>query len=269
MSDAPKATFKKKSVRGQGRSRTRNDDDFGGVSLFSSVKRTAAKAAGNSKWTKYASLKSEDPKEEDPAEKDHIEKERKTVPHEDYTAPGEPAGQDDANEVLTGDVANATETDEFDAMVVDSVPTLQTANEAYTKVEMSTAKTFSLRESHFREETPQLSLKDEYADKYGNVEDEDEVQKPDDEADDAEAFETVDYSDRAAFRDDFYDLEVSVDEDTAKEVQVPTVAGVMDELAEKMARLETLVVARKAKLQTLKLQLEEAESRRAQLTTQL
>ncbi|KAF8002294.1 hypothetical protein HF325_003259 [Metschnikowia pulcherrima] len=118
--------------------------------------------------------------------------------------------------------------------VVDElVPRLESENNAFTKLQLP-SKNFLLRESHFRDSPASfIPLDKEYADRYGNVLDEEPQAKPENDESDHfnEELETPS-------RDlgDMYDLEVSIEEDTlnaGKNVEIPEPAQVSIGLKEK------------------------------------
>ncbi|QBM87559.1 hypothetical protein METSCH_B07650 [Metschnikowia aff. pulcherrima] len=144
--------------------------------------------------------------------------------------------------------------------VVDELaPRLESENNAYTKLELP-SKTFLLRESHFRDSpTSFIPLDKEYADRYGNVLDEEQEAKPgNDESDHFnEELETPS-------RDlgDMYDLEVSIEEDTlvsGKIVEILEPAQILTGLVEKLATLEVSIGLKEKKLMSLKTSLTELE----------
>ncbi|KAM9899893.1 hypothetical protein OXX79_005455 [Metschnikowia pulcherrima] len=147
-------------------------------------------------------------------------------------------------------------------VVDESAPRLESENNAYTKLKLP-SKTFSLRESHFRDSPASfIPLDKEYADRYGNVSGEEPQAKPgNDESDHFnEELETPS-------RDlgDMYDSELSIEEDTSvsgKNVEIPEPAQILTGLVEKLATLEVSIGLKEKKLMSLKTSLTELEHAR-------
>lgn len=270
MSDGegkPKITFKKKNVKGKARGRTRADEDFSGVSLFSTTKRTAERKVDASRWTKYSALGETDDRA---GEERVVEEEVKTLTlnslHDEVPLP---AGLD----VPDGAIV-------VDEVAVDTTDEASTSN-AYTTLDVpAPAKTFSLRESHFRElDSPLLTLDREYADRFGNVDDEEEKPKSDGDDDiyddvvDDNEYEKMPFSildARADLRDDLYDMELSVSDDEATTAhKIPTHADVVEELTQKLAELDSVIQMRHAKMTKLQADLDATEAKKQELIAQL
>ncbi|KAM9919057.1 hypothetical protein OXX59_008212 [Metschnikowia pulcherrima] len=147
-------------------------------------------------------------------------------------------------------------------VVDESAPRLESENNAYTRLKLP-SKTFSLRESHFRDSPASfIPLDKEYADRYGNVSDEEQEAKP--EIDEIDHFnEELETPSRDL--GDMYDSEVSIEEDTSvsgKNVDILEPAQILTGLVEKLATLKVSIGLKEKKLMSLKTSLTELEHAR-------
>ena len=249
----PTLKFKAKRKFGGGKRRARDPieeeveskTDIGAIGPILQFAKATKPASPDplrvSRWAKYSALG------------------QKTTLNIDVTAEnGEIQGSSQANASRSHDPL-----DEQEYTVVDELaPRLESENNAYTKLKLP-SKTFLLRESHFRDSSGSfIPLDKEYADRYGNVLDEEQEAKPaNDESDHFnEELETPS-------RDlgDMYDLEVSIEEDTlvsGKNVEIPEPAQILTGLVEKLAALEVSIGLKEKKLMSLKTSLTELERTR-------
>ncbi|KAM9932060.1 hypothetical protein OXX80_008302 [Metschnikowia pulcherrima] len=255
---APKFKAKRKFGGGKRRARDPLEDEvesktdtgaIGPVSQFTkSTKQESPDPSRVSRWAKYSALG------------------QKTELNIDVT------GENGENQGFSQENASRSHDplDEQEYTVVDeSTPRLESENNAYTKLKLP-SKTFSLRESHFRDSPASfIPLDKEYADRYGNVSDEEQEVKPENDESDHfnEELETPS-------RDlgDMYDSEVSIEEDTSsagKNVEIPEPAQIFTGLVEKLATLEVSIGLKEKKLMSLKTSLTELEHARQAAVSEL
>ncbi|OBA20465.1 hypothetical protein METBIDRAFT_199473 [Metschnikowia bicuspidata var. bicuspidata NRRL YB-4993] len=132
----------------------------------------------------------------------------------------------------------------------------------------SAQNTFVLRHSHFRDTPVLVPLGPEYADRYGNVLDDDVPQVIDPAASDddiaLDAFGQPSPADHAPDLHDMYDLDISVD-DVLRRADMPDIPGpaaVLSGLAEKVSLLEMSIRLRRERLLALAASLAELQDAR-------
>ncbi|KAM9909525.1 hypothetical protein OXX69_005346 [Metschnikowia pulcherrima] len=256
----PAPKFKAKRKFGGGKRRTRDPiedeveskTDIGAISPISqfakATKQESPDPSRVSRWAKYSALG------------------QKTELNIDVT--GENGEIHDFSQENTSRSHDPLVEQEY--TVVDGLaPRLESENNAYTKLKLP-SKTFSLRESHFRNSPASFIPPDkEYADRYGNVSDEEPQAKP--ENDESDHFnEELEMPSRDL--GNMYDSEVSIEEDTSsagKNVEIPKPAQILTGLVEKLATLEVSIGLKEKKLMSLKTSLTELEHARQAAVSEL
>lgn len=280
--------FKKKNVRGTRRKRETSElEDNEGTSIYSAKKENEDQSLNASKWARYASL------QKDEAHKLNLEN---------------GIGIDDANAIENDSSSNLNATnvvqsqiheleieDEEDmpqvafsneAMGNEMHQNLKSTNQAYTTVAMDnlellvkskksdSSNTFTLKQSYFRD-TPMetINQEKEYADKFGNVSDDDTPPVKVDAAHSDDDMEIInDFAGpKLAKNNDFYDMEVSVDEGSLdiENYKTSSIESLKSDIMQRIERLEISIKLRTERLPQVEGLLAEANEKRTKILKKL
>lgn len=280
--------FKKKNVRGTRRKReTPELEENETSSIFSARKDDEGQSLNASKWARYASLQKNESQKFD----------------EETTTGVDPKVNSNFNSSLENTAINVTQSqirgldiedgEDMPQIAPDNEtmrgkiePDLQHLNQAYIKVttenlelflksgKSDETSTFTLKESYFRD-TPiePIHHDKEYADKYGNVSDDDITERKVDAAQSDDDVEVIDEFTKPnlAIHKDFYDMEVSVDEELLEfeDGRVPSIEELQNDIMQRVQKLEISIRLRSERIPQLENSLAEAEKKRLEILKRL
>lgn len=275
--------FKKKNVRGTRRKRENSElEDRESSSLYSIKKENEDLSLNASKWARYASLQKDEPQIIN-GENDEGVNAAETLNFGSSESTAINVAQSQIHDLDIEDEEDMPQVAPDYEILTKDID--QDSNHAFTTVTMSnlkqfvtpskseTASSFTLKESYFRDAPmDSVSHDKEYADKFGNVSDDEITQAKVDAMQSDDDVEIMDEfaGPNLAKHNSFYDMEVSVDEDLDVENgKIPNIETLKNDITERIQKLQNSIRLRSERLPQVERSLEEADEKRLKLLKRL